>query len=167
VTARFIVIQPAPATAAEEAAAELAGALAARGSVLRVSAMDGLGVDDLAHGPAAALDALARRISVLEADAVLIDQVEDLPLSTFDVFGWNLDVAASTGASILLALDVEGIPPELVAQDVRVAGARAVDRRTSIAAVLLPGAAHARVDTGGIPLLSLPPTPDDLASLLG
>ncbi|MCI1641667.1 MAG: hypothetical protein LKI58_01310 [Actinomyces sp.] len=165
-TTRFIVIQPAPATAAEEIADELAEALAARGDMRRISAMDGVSVEDLSRDPAAALDGLSRRIRELEAGAVLIDQVEELPVSTFDVLGWNLDVAASTGARVLLALDAEGIPPELVAQDILVAGARAAAHGTAITAALVRGAALSRIDAGGVPVLACPPAPAELSPLL-
>lgn len=169
-TARLIVIQPAPALTVEEVADQVEEALARRGSLTRVLAVTGIGVDALAQDPAAALTQAASRVTSADTDSVLIDQATGVPLTTFDDIGWDLDLAATAGARVLLALDVEGVPAALVAQDIRVAQARAAAHGTTISAALLPAALRPLIDSeaaGGVALVGVPLTEEDIDALIG
>lgn len=164
--ARFIVIQPQPASEASEVADELAAALDARGSLARVDALEGADTDAVLADSPAALEAVTRAIGAQQADAVLIDQLDAVPASTFDVLGWSLDVAAAVGARVVLVLEAEGVPADLLALDVEVARARARAHRTDIAAVALPAPVATRVAVEGVAVVPLPLQAEGVERLL-
>ena len=165
-TARFIVIQPAPATTAREVGDQIAAALSTRGSLARVDALGGVDVDTVTASTSAALAQVVTPIRTETSDFVLIDQAEDLPVATFDVFGWNLDVAASTGARVVLVLDAEGVPTDLLEREIEVARDRAAAHQARLAAVALPAAIAPQVDVEGVATLALPLTDEGVAALL-
>lgn len=171
-TARFIVIQPSPATTAREVGDDLAAAFSARmgtthsGSLTRTDALGSVDVDTVTASPAAALAQVVAAVRADTSDVVLIDQAEDLPVATFDSFGWNLDVAASTGARIVLVLDTEGVPADLLEREVEVARERASAHQATLAAVALPGALVGEVSVEGVATLSLPFDDEGVSALL-
>ena len=165
-TARFIVIQPSPATTAREVGDDLATAFSARGSLARTDALEGVDVDTVTTTPTAALARVVAALRADTSDTVLIDQAEDLPVSTFDTFGWNLDVAASTGARIVLALDTEGVPADLLVREVEVARGRAASHRATLAAVALPAALAGEVGVEGVATIPLPLDDEGVTALL-
>lgn len=167
VTSPFLVIETTPAALAEEVADSLADALASSGTVARAATLTGADADMAADDRDAAL---ARVVSALramgaDADAMVLTPAADVPFSTFDTAGWSLDVAASVGARVVLVLDAEGVPGELVARDVEVARARAAAHSAMLAAVALPGAVAAQVTVPGVLSLALPLTEEGVAAL--
>jgi len=166
VTARFIVIQPSPATTAREVGDDLAAAFSARGSLARTDALEGVDVDTVTTTPAAALARVVAALRADTSDIVLIDQAEDLPVATFDSFGWNLDVAASASARVVLAPDTEGVPADLLEREVEVARERAASHQATLTAVALPAALAAEVSVEGVATLPLPLEDEGVTALL-
>lgn len=165
-TSRFTVIAPTQAANAEEVADELAEALQRRGSLERVSAFGGVDTAALATDSAPALAALVEAVRAAQGDAVLVDTDADLPLPTFDSFGWVLDVAASTSAKVVLVLDAEGVPADLLALQARAARDRAAAHHADLAAVALPAAVAPRVSLDGVLTLTLPLTDVGVSALV-
>lgn len=157
-TSRFIVIQPSPATTAAEVSDDLAAALSTHGSVQRVDTLAGTTAHAVANNPEAALAAVVEAIRALEADTLVIEQTSSLPFSTFDSLGWSLDVAASTGARVIVALDAEGIPLDLIKADIEVARLRAHAHQATLSAVAIPGAVASQLT---VPEVLTLPTPLD------
>ncbi len=164
-TARFIVIQPSPASIATEVTDELADALTARGSLTRLSAVEGIDIDAAASS-SAALAGVVEAVRAAATDLVLIEGADSGPLTTFDAFDWNLEVAAATNAGIVLVLDAEGAPADLLEQEIEIARARATAHQASIAAIALPAPLAAQVDLLNIAVLPLPVSPAGVEDLL-
>lgn len=154
-TSRFLVI----ATEADTAARvgdELADLFAAHSTVSRVGALTGTDAASAAADTESALASTVGAIRALHDDVVLIDGLCDLPLRTFDTLGWNLNVAASAKAHVILALDTEGVPTDLLAAEIRVARERAQSHHATIAAIALPAPVPADLDADGLLVLPLP-----------
>lgn len=165
-TSRFTVIASSPEATAEGVADELAEVLTRRGSLARVSSLAGVDARDVASSPAASLARVVEAVRAASGDSVLVDTDDALPLPTFDSFGWALDVAASTSAKVVLALDAEGVPADLLALQVEVARERAAAHRADLAAVALPAALASQVSLDGVVALPLPLTDEGVAALV-
>lgn len=165
-TSRFTVIAPSPAANAEEVADELAEGLTHRGSLARVSAFAGVDARTLASHPAPALATVVEAVRAAQGDAVLVDTDADLPLPTFDAFGWVLDVAASTSAKVVLVLDAEGIPADLLTLQAQAARERAAAHHADLAAVAVPAAIAPQVSLDGVLTVSLPLTDEGVSALV-
>lgn len=165
-TSRFTVIAPTQAANVEEVADELAEALARRGSLARVSAFTGVDARALATDAAPALAGVVETVRGAHEDCVLVDADSDLPLPTVDTFGWVLDVAASTSTKVVLVLDAEGVPADLLALQARAARDRAAAHHADLAAVALPAAVAPQVSLDGVLTLSLPLTDEGVSALV-
>ncbi len=168
VTSPFIVIQPNSATLAEEVADSLADTLASSGTVARATTLTGTDADTAAADRDAALARVINALRAMEADtdSLVLTPADGIPFSTFDAPGWDLDVAASAGARVVLTLDTEGMPADLVARDIEIARQRAAAHQATLVAVAVPAAVAAQVSVPGIIPLPLPLTDEGVAALL-
>lgn len=154
-TSRYIVVGPESANAAREVADELAVILTEGGTLTRFSALEGTTLSEAALAPTTALAATLEAIRTADTDTVLIDGVAALDARTCDPIGWNLDLAASAQAQIVLVLDAEGASIDLLEEEIRVFAQRAAAAHATLAAVALPAALIEHVNADAL-LLPLP-----------
>ena len=146
---RFIVVAPGSSEAAALATDELARVL----GVATVDALAGTTATDAALRPASALPAAVEAVRAAGDDA-LIAPAREASNRAFDHVAWNLNLAASTRAGVILAFDAEGASAELLAEEIAAARLRAEAAAASIVAVVLTGGAPAV--EADVPVLTLP-----------
>ena len=146
---RFIVVAPGSSEAAALATDELARAL----GVATVDALAGTTATDAALRPASALPAAVEAVRAAGDDA-LIAPAREASNRAFDHVAWNLNLAASTRAGVVLAFDAEGASAELLSEEIAAARLRAKAAAASVVAVVLTGGAPAL--EADIPVLTLP-----------
>ena len=146
---RFIVVAPGSSEAAALATEELARVL----GVTTVDALAGTSAADAALRPATALPAAVEAVRAAGDDA-LIAPAREASNRAFDHVAWNLNLAASTRAGVVLAFDAEGASAELLADVIAAARLRAEAAAASVVAVVLTGGAPEV--TCDLPVLALP-----------
>jgi len=146
---RFIVVAPGSSEAAALATDELARVL----GVATVDALAGTTATDAALRPASALPAAVEAVRAAGDDA-LIAPAREASNRAFDHVAWNLNLAASTRAGVVLAFDAEGASAELLSEEIAAARLRAKAAAASVVAVVLTGGAPAL--EADIPVLTLP-----------
>ena len=146
---RFIVVAPGSSEAAALATDELARVL----GVATVDALAGTTATDAALRPASALPAAVEAVRAAGDDA-LIAPAREASNRAFDHVAWNLSLAASTRAGVVLAFDAEGASAELLAEEIAAARLRAEAAAASVVAVVLTGGAPAV--EADVPVLTLP-----------
>lgn len=146
---RFIVVAPGSSEAAALATDELARVL----GVATVDALAGTTATDAALRPASALPAAVEAVRATGDDA-LIAPAREASNRAFDHVAWNLNLAASTRAGVILAFDAEGASAELLAEEIAAARLRAKAAAASVVAVVLTGGAPAL--QADVPVLTLP-----------
>ena len=157
---RFIVVAPGSSEAAALATDELARVL----GVATVDALAGTTATDAALRPASALPAAVEAVRAAGDDA-LIAPAREASNRAFDHVAWNLSLAASTRAGVILAFDAEGASAELLSEEIAAARLRAEAAAASVVAVVLTGGAPAlEVD---VPILTLPLGEEAAATLRG
>ena len=146
---RFIVVAPGSSEAAALATDELARVL----GVATVDALAGTTATDAALRPTSALPAAVEAVRAVGDDA-LIAPAREASNRAFDHVAWNLSLAASTRAGVILAFDAEGASAELLAEEIAAARLRAEAAAASVVAVVLTGGAPAV--EADVPVLTLP-----------
>ena len=146
---RFIVVAPGSSEAAALATDELARVL----GVATVDALAGTTATDAALRPTSALPAAVEAVRAVGDDA-LIAPAREASNRAFDHVAWNLNLAASTRAGVILAFDAEGASAELLAEEIAAARLRAEAAAASVVAVVLTGGAPAL--QADVPVLTLP-----------
>ena len=155
---RFIVVAPGSSEAAVLATDELARVL----GVATVNALAGTTATDAALRPASALPAAVEAVRAAGEDA-LIAPAREASNRAFDHVAWNLNLAASTRAGVVLAFDAEGASAELLTEEIAAARLRAEATAASVVAVILTGGTPSlEVD---VPVLTLPLGEDAAATL--
>ena len=155
---RFIVVAPGSSEAAALATDDLARVL----GVTTVDALAGTTATDAALHPASALPAAVESVRAVGEDA-LIAPAREASNRAFDHVAWNLNLAASTRAGVVLAFDAEGASAELLTEEIAAARLRAEAAAASVVAVILTGGTPSlEVD---VPVLTLPLGEDAAATL--
>ena len=155
---RFIVVAPGSSEAAVLATDDLARVL----GVTTVDALAGTTTTDAALRPASALPAAVEAVRAAGEDA-LIAPAREASNRAFDHVAWNLNLAASTRAGVVLAFDAEGASAELLTEEIAAARLRAEAAAASVVAVILTGGTPSlEVD---VPVLALPLGEDAAATL--
>ena len=155
---RFIVVAPGSSEAAALATDELARVL----GTITADALAGTTVTDAALRPAVALPAAVEAVRAA-GDDVLITPAREASNRSFDHVAWNLSLAASTRAGVILAFDAEGTSAELLTEEIAAARLRAEAAAASVVAIVLTGGAPAiKAD---VPVLPLPLAEDAAATL--
>ena len=155
---RFIVVAPGSSEAAALATDELARVL----GTTTADALAGTTVTDAALRPAIALPAAVEAVRAA-GDDVLITPAREASNRSFDHVAWNLSLAASTRAGVILAFDAEGTSAELLTEEIAAARLRAEAAAASVVAIVLTGAAPAI--EADVPVLPLPLAEDAAATL--
>ena len=155
---RFIVVAPGSSEAAALATEELARVL----GVTTVDALAGTTATDAALRPASALPAAVEAVRAAGDDALIVP-AREASNRAFDDVAWNLSLAASTRAGVILAFDAEGASAELLTEEIAAARLRAQAAAASVVAVVLTGGAPAL--EADIPVLTLPLGDDAAATL--
>ena len=155
---RFIVVAPGSSEAAALATDELARVL----GTTTADALAGTTVTDAALRPAVALPAAVEAIRTA-GDEVLITPAREASNRSFDHVAWNLSLAASTRAGVILAFDAEGTSAELLTEEIAAARLRAEAAAASVVAIVLTGGAPAI--EADVPVLPLPLAEDAAATL--
>ena len=155
---RFIVVAPGSSEAAVLATDDLARVL----GVTTVDALAGTTATDAALRPASALPAAVEAVRAAGEDA-LIAPAREASNRAFDHVAWNLNLAASTRAGVVLTFDAEGASAELLTEEIAAARLRAEAAAASVVAVILTGGTPSlEVD---VPVLTLPLGEDAAATL--
>lgn len=155
---RFIVVAPGSSEAAVLATDELARVL----GVATVNALAGTTATDAALRPASALPAAVEAVRAAGEDALIVP-AREASNRAFDHVAWNLNLAASTRAGVVLAFDAEGASAELLTEEIATARLRAEAAAASVVAVILTGGTPSlEVD---VPVLTLPLGEDAAATL--
>ncbi|SPT55538.1 phosphate acetyltransferase [Schaalia odontolytica] len=155
---RFIVVAPGSSEAAALATDELARVL----GTTTADALAGTTVTDAALRPAVALPAAVEAVRAA-GDDVLITPAREASNRSFDHVAWNLSLAASTRAGVILAFDAEGTSAELLTEEIAAARLRAEAAAASVIAIVLTGGAPAI--EADVPVLPLPLAEDAAATL--
>ncbi|WP_318656671.1 phosphate acetyltransferase [Scrofimicrobium canadense] len=71
--------------------------------------------------------------------AALIAGLSGAPAPSFDVLGWNLDVAANAGAKVILVIDAAGMGSELLTDEIASSLRRAGQHHASVSGIVLVG----------------------------
>ena len=155
---RFIVVAPGSSEAAVLATDDLARVL----GVTTVDALAGTTTTDAALRPASALPAAVEAVRAAGEDALIVP-AREASNRAFDHVAWNLNLAASTRAGVILAFDAEGASAELLTEEIAAARLRAEAAAASVVAVILTGGTPSlEVD---VPVLTLPLGEDAAATL--
>ena len=157
---RFIVVAPGSSEAAALATDELARVL----GVTTVDALAGTTATDAALRPASALPAAVEAVRAAGDDALIVP-AREASNRAFDDVAWNLSLAASTRAGVVLAFDAEGASAELLTEEIAAARLRAQAAAASVVAVVLTGGAPAL--EADVPVLTLPLGEEAAATLRG
>ncbi|MDO4258521.1 MAG: phosphate acetyltransferase [Actinomycetaceae bacterium] len=165
-TTRFLVLSPDAATSAQ-LGDDLTAALEKRGSVTRIGALEGTTLPDAVATPDDALLKVVNTVRKATTDTVVIDGLADAPVRFFYTLGWNLDLAASTKAGIVLTLDTEGVPADLLKVEIEEARERAESHEAEIKAVALPASVASSLSVPGLVILPLPLTEESIEALVG
>ena len=155
---RFIVVAPGSSEAAALATEELARVL----GVTTVEALAGTTATDAALHPATALPAAVEAVRAAGDDALIVP-AREASNRAFDHVAWNLSLAASTRAGVVLAFDAEGASAELLAEEIAAARLRAEAAAATVVAVAFTGGAPEVASD--LPILTLPLGEDTAATL--
>ena len=155
---RFIVVAPGSSEAAALATEELARIL----RVTTVEALAGTTATDAALRPATALPAAVEAVRAAGDDALIVP-AREASNRAFDHVAWNLSLAASTRAGVVLAFDAEGASAELLAEEIAAARLRAEAAAATVVAVAFTGGAPEVASD--LPILTLPLGEDAAATL--
>ena len=155
---RFIVVAPGSSEAAALATEELARIL----RVTTVEALAGTTATDAALRPASALPAAVEAVRAAGDDALIVP-AREASNRAFDHVAWNLSLAASTRAGVVLAFDAEGASAELLAEEIAAARLRAEAAAATVVAVAFTGGAPEVASD--LPILTLPLGEDTAATL--
>ncbi|WP_076464180.1 phosphate acetyltransferase [Actinomyces mediterranea] len=162
-TSRYIVVGPGSADAARAFADDLTELLAQSGTVARLGALESQSASAVAASPLTALPAVLEAVRAVDADAVVIDGVDEIDARTFDAIGWDLDLAASAQTGVILVLDAEGVSADLLSHEISVFASRARAHEATLSAVALPRAIAGLVESE-VPVIALPA--DDAPAIL-
>ena len=155
---RFIVVAPGSSEAAALATEELARVL----RVTTVEALAGTTATDAALRPATALPAAVEAVRAAGDDALIVP-AREASNRAFDHVAWNLNLAASTRAGVVLAFDAEGASAELLVEEIAAARLRAEASAATVVAVAFTGGAPEVASD--LPVLTLPLGEDAAATL--
>ncbi|MFT0762638.1 phosphate acyltransferase, partial [Actinomyces sp. F1_1611] len=132
-----------------------------------LDAFAGLKFTRVIADPNQALAEVAVSIRSNSSDTVLIKGVEGVPAPSFDVTGWNLDVAANTGAQVLALIDGTGMNAELIEAEAAEFGRRAARHHATVGGLVVSGARGLDFQLGGIPAIEPPLSSGKLAEVTG
>ena len=90
--------------------------------------------------PQEALNQVITSLRSDQADSLLVTGITSVPAPSFDVTGWNLDVAANAAAQVVAVVDGTGMNADLIAAEIRSLRERATKHHASISGIIVVGA---------------------------
>lgn len=153
-TDRYLVIQPEPTVNATQICDDLVSALEKDHSVTRADTLLDTSITEVAQDSASAFAHVINAVRADSSDVTLLEHADFSAVPTFDSIGWSLDVAASVGARLILVLDAEGVPADLVSVQAQAACARARAHHAQVVALIVPGVRAESVSCEQIPVIS-------------
>ncbi len=112
--------------------------------------------------------ALRRAVVSARSDqnaALVVAGLASSPAPSFDVLGWNLEVAAGAGLAVVYALDAGGMGADLIETEIKSFLKKAAAHHATVAGVVLLGARAVRLDTIPVAVLHSPLTEADAQTL--
>ena len=94
---------------------------------------------DLVKNPKTALGESVVSLRSAQQGTVIVQGVGAVPSPSFDLLGWNLDLAASADLSVVYALDGAGMSADLLDQEITTFLARASRHHATVAGVVVSG----------------------------
>ncbi|WP_099331566.1 phosphate acetyltransferase [Actinomyces minihominis] len=165
-SSRLIVVGSSATATADQVFEDLQAALeggSLGGDVAVLNATAGQNLADIVKNPSASVTTAVISLRSAQNDALVVRGLSAVPAPSFDVLGWNLDVAASANLTVIYALDGSGMNADLLAQEINTFTARAKEHHATVAAVVLAGARGSDVTGVSVPVLHSPVTEPDLA----
>ncbi len=117
--------------------------------------------------PKAALNEVIISVRSEQADSLLITGAESVPAPSFDVTGWNFDVAANAAAQVVAVVDGTGMNSELIQAEVKTLRDRADRHHATMSGVVVAGVRgmDLPLTLDGLPLVETPITLEKWASV--
>lgn len=156
---RLIVVGSAAATATNEVFEDLQASIedGTRGqgvSVVDVAA--GLPPAEVVKNPKSALREAVISQRSDQSAAVIVKGLLSCPAPSFDVLGWNLDLAASADLAVVYALDATGMSAELIEHEIATFISRATAAHATVAGVVVSGARGTEITKQPVPVFHAP-----------
>lgn len=131
-----------------------------------LSALEGQNAATLVKNPKGALREAVVSLRSAEASCVVVAGLPSAPTPSFDVLGWNLDLAASADLTVVYALSGEGMSADLISQEIQTFADRASKHHATVAGVVLSGARGVDLSDAPVPVVHAPLTSDNVEPLL-
>lgn len=97
---------------------------------------------------------------------LLVKGLSSVPSPSFDTLGWNLQLAADAGLSVVYAMDAAGMGAALIQSDIAAFVARAAKAHATVAGVVLVGARTGDIEAS-VPVMTSPIGAEGLETLVG
>lgn len=167
-TSRLIVVGPTAAATTSQVFEDLQATMEDGGLAEDIAVLDAAGGRtgaQIVKDPAAALEEEVVSLRSSQAGTVLVQGLTSAPAPSFDVLGWNLDLAASADLSVVYTLNGAGLGAELIGQDIQTFLQRAKAHDATVAGVIVSGARGLDLSDQGVPVIHSPATAEDVALL--
>lgn len=149
--------------------AATAGATSAS-NILHTTTLTGTTLPEALAFPQKALEKVTKTVRSATQDTVLISGLRDCPARSFDVLGWNLEVASNVGAGVIAVIDATGMGQQLLEDEITTLRRRINDHHATLSAVLVAagnGLTLPKIGLGdsAIPILSAPISDQELENI--
>lgn len=156
---RLIVVGSAAVTATKEVFEDLQSSLedGQRGqgiSVVDVSA--DYSPAQIVKDPQATLRELVISLRSDQSGVVVVRGLVSAPTPSFDVLGWNLELAASSDLAVVYALDAAGMGADLIDHEITTFRSRAAAKKATVAGVVVSGARGVDLTGQPVPVFHAP-----------
>lgn len=137
------------------------------GTTATVDALAGQPLAAVLQHPARALNEIVVSLRSTDADTLLITGLAGSPAPSFDVLGWNLQVAANVGATFVGVVDATGMSSDLLGAEVSTLERRAQQAHAHLGGVVVTGTRGTDLGLAidGVPAVATPVTADKLQTL--
>lgn len=136
-------------------------------SFVQTDTLAGMPIAEVVKSPAQALNEVTIAVRSETENVIFIEGLQTTPAPSFDVLGWNFDVAANVGANVILVLDASGMSEELLADEIRLLLDRAAKHHATVSGLVVTGATGTDLPAASVPVLHAPLTAQTLATISG
>lgn len=124
--------------------------------VIQTNSLSGSSVSRAIQKPKEALKEVTTSLHSIRDNDLIIKGIGSTPAPSFDVFGWNLDVATNAGAAVVIVVNGAGMSPELLHDEVQTALHRASRHHAEVCGIIVSGTSKSGLPDADVPLFSLP-----------
>lgn len=117
--------------------------------------------------PAAALSEAVISLRSDTGTGLLIQGLGSSPAPSFDVLGWNFDVAANTAAGVILVIDGSGMSHQLLVDETTSALRRAEEHHAGVCGIVIGSVTGELPSVEGVPVVGLPLTAASANAITG